>query len=116
MLTKMQKEIIKATSTILFESDEEGAKYWLRDTFNPEDWYRRVVIEGRDDTSTKYNLFTIMIGNDIHIAVEVLYYDECGEADGSNILGTVRINQNRAQWDMVNYICMIENIIDNRCS
>lgn len=114
MLTEMQRGIIKSVSTILFQDDKEGAKYWLRDVFNLGHPYKSVSIDDGDDASIKYNLFTIMVGNDVHIAVEVLHYDEYGDMIDCDILGTVRINQDKARWDMVKYVCIIESIIENQ--
>lgn len=112
MLTELQTGIIKATSTILFQ-DKEGAKYWLRDTGDSEHPYRSCSIDDGDGDGDKYSLFTIMLNNEIHIAVEIVRYDEYDNVIDDHILGTVRIHHGRECWNMANYVCMIESIIEN---
>lgn len=114
MLTREQLGIMHCISTILFQEyntrTKEGLKYWKRDFSDNCDDYRRTTLRD-DDGTPAYNFYTMEFGDSWFIGIDSVSYDEYGHLTDETPIGFIRVDQERACWDIWNYVAKAEILI-----
>lgn len=128
MFTKMQTEIIRAVSTVLFQMDEKGKRFYVR---------KPLAEEGseNDYSHLKGHYFTVGVDNPVipddkleycivikeidginFLTIERLDYDEYGNFEDRYLMGYVRLGDpERDKWDMYKYCQAVECILEHGC-
>ena len=119
MFTRMQLEIIKGLSTILFQGCDgdyrkpelERLKYWDRSASDMGNGnYTRVEVND-DDGDEVCVLYTRNIMDNYFIVVNKRTHDEYGELEDEREIGYIFVDPERMCWELHYYAAVVEKLL-----